>query len=327
MASQLDLFPYASMEESMSLEKLTNLLHPCNSQCINITTFLPSLLESLESSKSFLLGLQIAGSPESEYKKKKKCWYKIYELMSQTESELLAFCSSEWNELSSYESTYFCKHTFAALSVLYIDEDFIRMDNHDKNIMLWALLFHDIAKKGNPAIQGRDPFHPFTSTSKAMQIFDRLGWIKRNKLVSELAEFIDGAYVVINQSKCMDNTKISEILVKLFVITGMIYDIDESFENYIEIEMKHARSDRFLYEILALILFHQSLDINTLFPNPIYLQNQEILTHLSPRMVFMLYVLHKADHNSYNVAIPINDWVNNALIKGKVTDILGLFKI
>ena len=325
MLSQSDLFAYAGLEDSMILDKITSLVHACTSLCIPITTFLPSLLTSLDQSKSYLLGMQSSLSFDSDYKKQVKIWYHIYHLMSQTESELLAFCSAEWDELSTHDNTYFCKHTFATLCALYIDEDFLRMDAHDKNIMLWALLFHDIAKKGPPTIQGRDPFHPFTSASRAMMIFDRLGWIQRGQLVGELAELIDGAFVVINYQKCMDNTKLPEILGKLFFVTGMARDINENFENYGEIEKGHGRSERFLYEVIALILFHQSLNMNPLFPNPVCLNNQEILRYLSPRMVFLLYVLHKADHNSYNVAISITNWANNRLIKAQTTEILLLF--
>ena len=115
------------------------------------------------------------------------------------------------------------------------------------------------------------------------------------------------------------------ILQNILYLTGVVSSKTEQFESFLLTCKNPVNKPNFVYEIIVLILFHQSLDLNELFPNPVNFTNEEILRYLSPRLVYLLYVLHKADHNSYNVAINPDNWFNNELIKERANSFLKLF--
>ena len=49
------------------------------------------------------------------------------------------------------------------------------MCDSDRNIIKWACLLHDLAKRGTPTILGRDHCHAFRSAAVTLQIFKNLG--------------------------------------------------------------------------------------------------------------------------------------------------------
>lgn len=308
------LFALVRMNEGKEILESDSMAHQCHEICKPISSVFPSLLGTLYNARAYILSIHTDEENKIiESNRQKVVWTRIYSEMARAECEIMQECGAEWTELSSNDNNYFCRHTFAALTALLVDKDYERMDLHDRNLLLWALLFHDIAKKGSPTIYGRDPFHPFSSTSKTLEIFVRFGWVKSGPHIAALVELINSAYTLENGSKLMDNSKLPEIFQGILQATELNFSTTSAHE------------PRFAFEVLILILFHQSLDINPIFPNPVYLKNSEILTYLSPRLVFLLFVLHKADHNSYNLAYPISSWHNNELILQKTFEILSLF--
>ena len=49
-------------------------------------------------------------------------------------------------------------------------------ENH-QNILKWAALLHDIAKRGKPEFLGRDHTHPFAGGIMVLKIFHRIGFL------------------------------------------------------------------------------------------------------------------------------------------------------
>jgi hypothetical protein len=77
----------------------------------------------------------------------------IKENLSKIEEEILTLYEQEWNCLNSYFSGRTKIHIILTLIFLHIDLNYENNNKHiseyDKNILHWALLFHDIAKHVN----------------------------------------------------------------------------------------------------------------------------------------------------------------------------------
>ena len=72
---------------------------------------------------------------------------------------------------------FVCVHTLNVLYLTTIDEEFLKMNEEQQNIMLWAALLHDIKKLGPPNFNGKDHLHPFKGGAAVLIIFERLGII------------------------------------------------------------------------------------------------------------------------------------------------------
>ena len=48
------------------------------------------------------------------------------------------------------------------------------MSPKEQNILKWAALFHDIAKRGPPEFKGRDHVHPFNSGMATLEVFHEM---------------------------------------------------------------------------------------------------------------------------------------------------------
>ena len=44
----------------------------------------------------------------------------------------------------------------------------------NQNVLKWAALLHDIAKKSMPVFEGRDHVHPFVSANVVLEVLSRL---------------------------------------------------------------------------------------------------------------------------------------------------------
>ena len=51
------------------------------------------------------------------------------------------------------------------------------LNPEEKNIMLWAVLCHDIVKRGTPLFVDKDHIHPFLSAEATLRIFKSMGII------------------------------------------------------------------------------------------------------------------------------------------------------
>lgn len=235
-------------------------------------------------------------------------WVFIRQNMSPIEEDLCRICRDEWNSLDLVEDRHVTSHTIAALVTAYLDPMFKSLDHNDKSIILWACLFHDIAKRGPPEIPGKDPFHPFTSAAKALRIFNRLGWIPVPSEIEPTIELLNSSYIICNDTQFMDNIKLPLIIAKLLYITGIIPKPDFPYTCYADLTNNMPKSRLFVYEILAIILFHQSINLSVDYPNFTPLPYAEIRNYFSQRLLHLLSLLHKGDTGSYNLSDPVKTW-------------------
>ena len=61
-------------------------------------------------------------------------------------------------------------HTILVIYQTMTDERFSKLSPVDQNILLWASLLHDIAKRGKKAFEGKDHVHPFWSAAVSINI-------------------------------------------------------------------------------------------------------------------------------------------------------------
>ena len=224
------------------------------------------------------------------------------------ESEISVFCNEEWIFLNQVDDGLICSHIIAVLLATFIDKEFKEMDSHDQSLILWGCLLHDIAKRGPPEMNTKDPVHPFISCGKALRIFNRLGWIIHPEHVESIIAIINSSYIVYQNREFMDNSKLSIIVPHLLFLTGILPSPTTKLSSYLELTKNLDRSSMFVYEILAVILFHQSLNFDLIYPNYSPLTDEEILIFLSPRMIRLLCVLHKGDNKSYSLNCSVSSW-------------------
>ena len=81
----------------------------------------------------------------------------------------------EWEFLRAQKGGDVCKHCLMVVYWIMKDNDFAKLSTENKNILLWAGLFHDIKKRGTQLISdGKDPLHPFRSATTFLSIANRL---------------------------------------------------------------------------------------------------------------------------------------------------------
>jgi len=80
-----------------------------------------------------------------------------------------------WTILKSQSNLMVVTHTIIVLWRATLDPLFAKLSASDKNILKWACLLHDIAKRGAPNICGRDYTHAFRSAATSLEIFRQLG--------------------------------------------------------------------------------------------------------------------------------------------------------
>ena len=289
----------------------------------NIYLAFPCLQECLSVSYKQILN----SNCRLPYYCKQSLWTTIRQIFSPIESTLFQNFP-QWHFLQEQDEGRFCSHTFATMLVLSKDPEFLVLNENDSNILMWTMLFHDIFKRGPPLIRGRDPFHPFTSACVALGIFREKGFVEEREGFEEFKELIESCFTInMYGDQIMDYTRLDEVFRWILFLTGVWERVDQDLISYREVEMDIAEDKRFAFEIIILILFHQSLDINPFYPNPSFLNQNQILKYLSLRIVKFLHIVHKADHNSYNIGVyEFGKWPNDIKIEKEVVGILKLLE-
>ena len=132
------------------------------------------------------------------------------------------------------------------------DNNFAQLSTENKNILLWAGLFHDIKKWGTPLIStNRDPLHPFRSATTFLSIANRLVLCVINDTnttdFKKGLKIIDDAVVEIEESVEKDGVKSS--------VVTMQQDHTKMYEGYKIIERILEGQD-FAFLVFKLILLH-----------------------------------------------------------------------
>ena len=195
--------------------------------------------------------------------------------MSKTLKNYILDQSDKWNsEMVRYIGYYWdlldkkikC-HTLIFLSMLEVFIDKYKLNDYDKNILYWAILFHDVGKfhemntiykedySKNKFI---DKSHPYKSAIVFIRtmINQKIIFFKDEKEKNEFIDFFEKYFVkALYESFEKEPNKYSDLA----------YNI--SFNNFTDIEkfllkLKSNKENKWIYEITILIIFHQSLPNN-----------------------------------------------------------------
>ena len=273
-----------------------------------INELVPSMILCLNRVEQIIVNNSHINSSLDRYESLVSSWHLVRSNFNELEQDLQLFCDIEWKWLEQVDEGLVCCHTLAAMSTIYSMIPFKELSVHDQNIILYGLLFHDIAKRGPPEIETKDPLHPFTSAAKALGVFARLGWIQNSDLLEETQEFIKNAFFYHKWANFMDNRKLPRIYGLLLYATGLIASPDTKYGTYFELTQNMNVGQLFVFEILAIILFHQSIDLDPKYPNFTPLSFPEQIKYLSPRLLHLITILHLGDNGSYNLPLLRSTW-------------------
>eukprot|EP00051_Salpingoeca_urceolata_P021096 m.324975 g.324975 ORF g.324975 m.324975 type:complete len:294 (-) comp19732_c1_seq1:278-1159(-) len=193
----------------------------------------------------------------------------------------------EFERITQNDERVVAHHTFSALLALLGLPEF-QAAGQDKNILLWAILLHDVSKEV-PTCHGkkqRDPAHPFRCAGQCARIFKRLdlcldgvdeasveAWATAAS--SAVVPHPDGGYGHVH-----DNSKVAELcqgLRKLFCPSSAVF------------------------EVLWVIMMHQSLPGVSAWPPAAPLSAAQTQQTCSPRLVSLLLPTMLADSSSYQL--------------------------
>lgn len=95
-----------------------------------------------------------------------------------------------WQTLTGYHDGLIALHTINVVFRVICHPVFANQFSKDEqNIVKWAALLHDIAKRNEPDFQGKDHIHPFIGGSQVLKMLRHLNIIQTNGIKQE-KEFI-----------------------------------------------------------------------------------------------------------------------------------------
>lgn len=93
--------------------------------------------------------------------------------MHEVSPEISSNINPHWENLRRIEGGFVAVHTWLVLwwSQNYLNHLLSQISDEEQNILLWAILLHDIRKLGPPVYVGKDHVHPFKSAAAVLEVF------------------------------------------------------------------------------------------------------------------------------------------------------------
>jgi hypothetical protein len=206
-----------------------------------------------------------------------------------------------WDKWKNYAEGWFTTHTILVCYCTLIDPYFAKLNDEDKNIMLWMALLHDIAKNGPPKFNSRDFIHPFQSARKALMIFkDELNLFELSKEDAikwdEMIEVIRDSVEEASPEEFPD-IYYSDDWCKFVHDHSKLPDIFERLEYF----FSHSSS---IMRVIKGILFHQSINCLPDFPNTRALKIEEISKFMDDKDLEFQKIMMYNDTMSYELPHP-----------------------
>ena len=219
------------------------------------------------------------------------------------DSEIKSFIGDYWTSLYKNVKSHII--IFLYLVNVYITD---KLNNYDKNIMYWAILFHDTGKfqemnkyyKEDYSINKRkDKSHPFKSAIIFIQTLlnKNLIFFQDKKEKEDFIKFFQNEFTdAIYKSFVKENNNNYNF--------PLFYNI--SFKNFYDIKkfllnLKTHKQNKWVYDILILIIFHQSLPNNDSgkYVNSPLLDNKYIKKFFNVRLLELMRIILIYDSSSY----------------------------
>jgi len=201
-------------------------------------------------------------------------------------NQLIAQHIPEWTTLLSFSDGHICFHVYKMLYVVLKDPQFNELNNEEKNIILWATLLHDIAKRGKPVILGKDPIHPFRGGWTTLKVFrNNFKFVEiDDEAMEKWDEMFEDMYVSDDGELIQDHSKIKHV------------------KEFLD---RHVKED-FVKEVFWLILLHQSLPtikdhVSRSMLKPL---ESEVKLYFTKRRMRLMGIILRNDSLSYMINGP-----------------------
>eukprot|EP00826_Nyctotherus_ovalis_P051137 TRINITY_DN6377_c0_g1_i5.p1 TRINITY_DN6377_c0_g1~~TRINITY_DN6377_c0_g1_i5.p1 ORF type:complete len:280 (+),score=61.81 TRINITY_DN6377_c0_g1_i5:153-992(+) len=190
----------------------------------------------------------------------------------------------KWAWLNKQQDGRICFHILRMLYCAVNDENYLKLTPTLQNIIKWAVILHDIAKRGVPTfpIEKKDPAHPYTSAIVALDILTALPGLKEvleKEKVAKLQSRVKAAVV----DEVADLSQLGEIL-------GVAKDA--------------LASSGFCFVVFKLVLMHQSLPTLKHFKQPMQLNEQEIRKYYDTEFMKLMEIVMVNDSINYQLSKP-----------------------
>ena len=112
----------------------------------------------------------------TEYNKNLEQSYELFKPLYEEISSIIPL----WNWLQYQNNGRVTIHILRMLYCVLIDPDYLKMSPRDQNILKWATLLHDIAKRssGTAAPKKKDTAHPYYSGAETLRILAKIYYTK-----------------------------------------------------------------------------------------------------------------------------------------------------
>jgi len=167
------------------------------------------------------------------------------------------------------------------------DPEYYKLCQYDRNVLLWAVLLHDICKRGPPAVPGKDPIHPFKSAWQSLYYFNDI--FKFTDLskedLKEWDQIFESGYINKHGVEVQNHGIVP--LVKLFLDTKL-------------------KGKDFEKEVIYHVMLHQSVPTIAMFPHMSMLRplNTEVPKYFDKRSIRVFRIFLRHDSFSYLLYFP-----------------------
>ena len=270
----------------------------------NFKELFPSFFTSIESLDTNFSSYYNTQSQPSSFNSSLRKYIKTH--IPLYTKEITTYISTYWNSLKlpvKVHTIIFFNFAFQHISPSPV------FSNNDKNILYWTILFHDIGKfqKMNPFHNESfnketvDKTHPFKSSIIFIeemlrhQMFEFNDEKMKNEFELKFHEFRN----VLFKSFVYESSKNSG-KIKGNISFQYIENIKE-FLMYIKEISKINNNNEWLYDVIILIIFHQSLPNNDHHMNKPLLPNEYIPIFFDLRLIELMRVIMVYDSSSYSL--------------------------
>lgn len=193
-----------------------------------------------------------------------------------------------WSFLEKINKGHVCKHVIRMIFCCYCNEDFNKMNDEDKNIIIWSVILHDIKKRGAPIFHGRDFYHPFGSAIVTLNFYIKKNFFseKDKKDVYELIKILEKSKKRNPDYKSEDFKYCREVM-------------DYKYLDQIILLAKKTLKTKFSFYTFMLTAFHQSWDFLEAYPNMTILNKKNARKVFTDEFIYYGKVLFTGDSLSY----------------------------
>jgi hypothetical protein len=191
-----------------------------------------------------------------------------------------------WQKMASFAEGLTLVHVMCVFLGMHMLPEFSQLSNHQKQLMKWVILFHDINKIH---IRGKkDSMHAFNSGLVTANRLPALGFSPTKKypeLIHTWSEYTAQAFIPGegDASPTPDNRKLPRIL----------YGIEDLFGK-----------DTSAALIVKTVLLHISLHVDDKYPTPAPLTMQETEQYIDSKLFPLLRVMMLSDNEGWSMFDP-----------------------